>query len=994
MRYFTRGVLALLAALLPTLAAAQARVTGADLEGTLRDDTGAVLAGANVTATNVETGVERSTASDVRGRYVLAALPPGVYKVTAELFGFGSQTRERVTLLLGQAARADFGLRLAGQSETVTVTENLPVLDARRTAVAYVVGPQQIKNLPINGRNFISFSLITPGITADRGGQGVTATSGLSFTGQSPRSNNVMVDGFDNNDTTVGGVRGTFSQEAVREFQVLTDSYSAEFGNASGGVVNIVTHSGTNEMHGEAFAYFRDDALNAKDHFEKYDVFGQPVDREKAPFRQWQWGGTLSGPLRTGRTFFFAAFEQTQADANNYVNIDPQAAGLLEGQGFQVELGDVPYQVRATHGLLKLNHQWTPRSTLVLRGSVSDVKDENAEPWGGIVARSAGGVQLRKDWFASLAQTDVLSASWLNEARVQVSRLDQVVRSLDPRCDGPCDLMDEGGPSVTLPGIAQVGRAYHTPQPRLHNRIQASDTISYFGGNHLLKAGLDFEYVDTTSGAYPGYFSGVYIFAPLPGFILGALGLPPREQPLSPVEALAYGLPGGYVQGYGDPWTSYAYKEVAAFLQDEWRLTPRLTLKAGLRYQRQFWPAQDFDVSDVGGARFQYPFAEDRDNFDPRFAVSFDPRGDGRTSLHAAWGRFHADHITGAAGVARIVDGGDGVRLYTRFFPDTLSGWYAPGRHAPEPTGQPSAAITMDPGLRTPVAEQVAVGVDHTLGADVVVSVNAISVRGKNQLGIIDYNPLVASLGPGRRPNDVGGMPGTSAALYQYTSYGESWYKGLAVSFSKRFSHGYEFLASYTLSKAEDTSTDFFLFPDEMGAGRNPADPSGLPLGFDPRSERGPSLNDQRHRFVLSGLMQLPLGLQTSAIVSAGSGHPFTPRAGADLNANGESSSDRARRDPADPASRLGRHSQRTLGQFNVDLRLSRVFHAGGASLELIAEAFNLFDRVNYVSINDVFGTGAFPDQPATDAAGRVTYGLYNKALAPRQVQLALKLGF
>jgi hypothetical protein len=876
----------------------------------------------------------------------------------------------------------------------VTVTESAPVLDARRTAVAYVVGPQQIRNLPINGRNFISFSLITPGITSDRGSQGVTATSGLSFTGQSPRSNNVMVDGFDNNDTTVGGVRDAFSQEAVREFQVLTDSYSAEFGNASGGVVNIVTHSGTNELHGEAFAYFRDDALNAKNHFEKYDVFGEPIDRAKAPFRQWQWGGTLSGPLRTGRTFFFAAFEQTQTDANNFVNIDPQVAAVLGKQGLRVELGDVPYQVRANHALVKLNHQWTPRSTLVMRGSMSNATDENAEPWGGIVAKSAGGVQVRKDWFASLAQTDVLSARWLNEARLQFSRLDRVVRSLDPACDGICDQMDEGGPAVSLPGVASVGRSYYMPQPRLHNRVQVSDTVSYFGGNHLLKGGFDLQYVDTTSGAYPAYFNGEYIFAPLPGFILGALGLPPRTEPLSMVEALALGLPGGYVQGYGDPWTSSHDGKVNAFLQDEWRITHRFTLKAGVRYQRQYTPKQQFDVSDLGGARYQYPFAEDKDNLDPRVALSFDPRGDGRTSLHAAWGRFHADHIEGAPGVARIVNGLDGVRLYTRYFPDTLSGWYTPGRHAPEPVGYPSAAITMDPSLQNPVSEQWSVGVDHTFGADFVFSANAMSVRGRNHLGTIDYNPFVASLGPGRRPNDVGGVPGSSASIYQYTSYGESWYKGLALSLSKRFSHGFEFLASYTLSKAEDTSTDFFMFPDEMGAGRNPADQAGLPLGFDPRSERGPSLNDQRHRFVLSGIAQLPLGLQTSAIVSVGSGRPFTPRAGLDLNGNGESGADRARRNPLDPASRVGRHSETTQGHFNADLRLSRTFHTGGASLEVIAEAFNLFDTVNYVSVNDVFGPGSFPDQPMTDASGRVTYGLYNKALPPRQVQLALKLGF
>jgi hypothetical protein len=995
MRPFSQGVLVVVAALLPSMLAAQARVTGADLEGTLRDDTGATLAGASITATNVETRLERVTVSDVKGRYVLPALPPGVYRVATELFGFGSQTREHVTLLLGQVARVDFSLRLAGAAETITVMESVPVLDARRTAIAYVVGSQQIRNLPINGRNFISFSLITPGITADRSAQGVTATSGLSFTGQSPRNNNVMVDGFDNNDTTVGGVRGMFSQEAVREFQVLTDSYSAEFGNSAGGIVNIVTHSGTNELHGEAFAFLRDAALNAKDHFERVDVFGQPVDRPKAPFRQWQWGGTLAGPLRPERTFFFLAFENSRTDANNFVTIDPQAAAALESQGFPVETGDVPYAVRATHMLAKIDHQWTPRSTLVLRGSFSDSTDENAEPWGGITARSAGGVQLRKDWFASAAQTDVLSSRWLNEARVQVSRLDQTVQSLDPTCDGPCDQMDEGGPAVMLPGVAQAGRVYYTPQPRVHNRLQVSDTVSYFGGNHLLKAGMDFEYVDTTSGAYPGYFSGVYIFAPLPGAVLGALGLSPRAEPLSLGEALGFGLPAGYVQGYGNPWTAYSYKEMAAFAQDEWRLTPRLTVKAGVRYQRQFWPAQDFDVADVGGSRLRYAFPQDRNNVAPRLAVSFDPRGDGRTSLHAAYGIFHGDHVSGAAAVARIVDGGDGVRLYTQYFPQTAGTWRAPGHRGPEPVGLPSAAITMDPGLRTPSAHQAAVGFDQSLGSDMVFSANLISVRGRHQLGIIDYNPMVPSLGAWRRPNDVAGQPGTSAPLYQYTSYGETWYKGLAVSLSKRFSHGYEFLASYTLAKAEDTSTDFFLFPDDMGAGRNPADPTGLPLGFDPASERGPSYNDQRHRFVLSGIVQLPWRLQTSAILTAASGRPFTPRAGFDWNGNGESSNDRARTDPANPASRVGRNSQVTQSQFNLDARLSRTFRFGpSTSLEIVCEVFNVLDNVNLVDVNNVFGPGAFPNQPARDEAGRVTYGLYNKALAPRQMQLAIKVGF
>src|SRR6266536_24873 len=367
---------------------AQSRMTGADLEGTVRDDTGAVLPGAAVSATNVETSVVRSTASDSQGRYLLPALAPGVYTVTAELFGFGTRTRQNIALLLGQAALVDFSLALSGKSEAVTVTESAPILDARRTAVAAVIGTRQIENLPIAGRNFIAFSVLTPGVTTDRSAQGVAGTTGLSFTGQSARANNIMVDGFDNNDATVGGVRALFSQDAVREFQVLTDSYSAEFGNASGGVVNIVTRSGTNDLHGDAFAFFRDDRLNARDYFERHDAFGNAVESPKAPFRQLQSGATLSGPLRKGKTFFFLSFEKGDTDATHFVNIAPDVVSALRAGGFPVEVGFEPYDVRYTQAMAKLDHQWSPRSTLVVRGSLSNSRDENADPFDGTVARS------------------------------------------------------------------------------------------------------------------------------------------------------------------------------------------------------------------------------------------------------------------------------------------------------------------------------------------------------------------------------------------------------------------------------------------------------------------------------------------------------------------------------------------------------------------------------------------------------------------------------
>src|SRR3989441_6780905 len=267
------GLALLVGVLLPAAATAQARLTGADVQGTVRDESGAVLPGVTITTTNLETGLVRTGLTAGEGRYVIPALPPGTYKISAELQGFATVTRQGVVLVLGQLATADFGLKVAGGHEEVTITAEGAVVDPSHTSVSTVVGQQQIESLPINGRNFISFSVITPGVTTDRTPQqGASATSALPLAGQRARSNNIMVDGLDNNDPVVGAVRATFSMEAIQEFQVLTNSYSAEFGKASGGVVNIITRSGTNETRGNVFEFFRDHSLNEKGRFEKFDV--------------------------------------------------------------------------------------------------------------------------------------------------------------------------------------------------------------------------------------------------------------------------------------------------------------------------------------------------------------------------------------------------------------------------------------------------------------------------------------------------------------------------------------------------------------------------------------------------------------------------------------------------------------------------------------------------------------------------------------------------
>jgi Carboxypeptidase regulatory-like domain/TonB dependent receptor/TonB-dependent Receptor Plug Domain len=988
--------------LVPGSVLAQARLTGSDLYGTVFDQSSDPVKGATVTVTNTETNQTRTAITDDRGHYLAAALPPGSYRVTVELTGFAPSVRE-VPLALGQGVRIDMTLTLAGGKEEVTVVGTAPVVDATHTAISSVVGQAQIESLPINLRNFLSFSIITPGVTNDRTPQqGASATSGLSFGGQRARSNNIMVDGLDNNDPIVGSVRATFSQEAIREFQVLTNSYSAEFGKASGGVVNIVTKSGTNELRGNAFVYGRDESLNARDHFEKVDVFGNAVDREKAPFSQYQWGGTLGGPLRKDRTFFFLSFEQVDIASHSFVTINPAAADVLRAAGFPVELGNVPWDFKTTEVLAKIDHQWSPNHYFVLRGNYSDTHNENVEPFGGITARSRGARQLREDWSIAASQTDIISPRWVNEARVQFAREDQLIQSLDPNCGGECLTNEQGGPTLEVTGVASVGRQRFTPQPRLNERIQVMDTVSFFGGNHSVKAGFDYNHVNTKETALPLHMGGRYIFASLPGAVLPLVGRPPQAAPISALEALSLGLPAAYVQGYGSVPGAYKDWDIALFLQDDWKVSNRLTLKAGVRYQRQQAYDLDYTVSMPGGSSLTYKYPQDNNNIAPRVALAYDPAGDGKTSIHAAYGIFYDNQILAANQIGNGINGeADGVRTLVLRFPASIAPWRAPGHKIPEPTTPyPSLEISPDPGAETPYAHQAAVGFDRALGQDLSVAANFMYVRGKHQLGTLDYNPIVPSLGAGRRPNDIGGRAGTSASILQYTSFGETWYKGMTLSVSKRLRNNYQFTASYTLSKAEDNSTDFqsAFIPQDNGQGRNPADTTGLPLGFDPDSERGPATHDQRHRFVFSGLYQFPWDLQLSTITTFASGRPFNILAGADLNGDGDGGafpSDRARVNPADPASAVGRNAGTMKSQFIVDLRLSKKFRFGKhGAFEVLAEAFNLFDRTNFSEINNIFGRGAFPGEPQRDAQGRVTYGLYEQALAPRQVQLGAKISF
>jgi hypothetical protein len=981
--------------------AAQSVAPVASAVGVVLDSAGHGLRDAVIVARHLENGIVRKVVSDADGRFVLADLSVGTYEVTSTCAGYWPLTLETLRISLGEAAQLEFRLTPSSVAEHVDVVSEASAALIQRSPGSTVVTRMSIESLPINVRNFVAFSLLAPGVTFDQTPQqGASRTSGLSVSGQRARSNNIMVDGLDNNDETVGSVRAFFSQDAVQEYQVINGAPSAEFGAAAGGIVNVVTRSGGDVMSGTLFGFFRDSTLNSRSYFERFTAAGTPIETKKAPYEQWQYGATFGGPLRPISSFYFLSFERADLRPSNLVTIDDQTAvvspfnpsqvlgtpaEILRQAGFPVETGSVQYSAVYNQFLGKLDRQ-TGAQTMGVRVNTATELNENVEPFGGLIARSRAAALDSTDIIASGFHSIVLSQRALNEMRGQIASRDQVVRSLDPSC-GPCTSESAGGPTLEVTGVASVGRQRFTPTLRDNTRYQVTDTVTYYRGRHQWRAGIDASYLHGRESTLPLHFGGRYIFQ---DFSLGPV-------PISAIQAVALGFPVVYVQGYGFSGAASNFGQLASFVQDTLQLGDSATLNLGLRYQTQFWPSATLTPPGYPGS---YPFRADRNDIAPRLAVSWRPFKARSTVVSGGYGIYYDNTLTSVFNIAQYINGkSDGVRTLVLQGAPAFSAWAAPGHQLPEPPpgSFPSVNITIDPALKTPYAHHVIAGVTHDLPASLTLGAHVIVVRGFNQLGTIYYNPILSNPGgvAPHRPADVNGVPGTSASVLQYTSFGETWYRGLTLSLERRLTRGTSLAANYTVSRAEDNSTDFqtAFLPQNNGRGRDPSDPNGWPIGFDPASERGPSLQDQRHRLVVTGTSVLPGGIQFATIVNVGSGHPYNILAGTDLNGDGNGGSvppDRPRRVPADEATSIGRNAGRLPSYATVDVRASWRWRRQGGRvvIEPRFEVFNLFNRTNFTAAQNVFGAGAYPSDPLP------TFGQFTQAGPPRQSQLGLAIRF
>jgi carboxypeptidase family protein/TonB-dependent receptor-like protein len=679
----------------------QARSSSADLTGSVMSPSQSSLQGVTVTASNLATGLVRLVMTDATGNYRIPLLPPGKYEVKVEATGFSTQVKRGINLTVGQTAVINFEMVLGVTNEAEVIETDTPVVEIERTHQASTITRKLILNFPINGRNFLDFARLTPGVVEES--PAVTSvqpaaltTSGLSFTGLNARANSVLIDGVDNNDIGANGVRPTISQEAVSEFQINRNGYNAEFGRSSGGVINLVSKSGENQFHGNIYNYFRNERLDARNTF----TTGLPKDPS---FKRNQPGFTFGGPIKRDRTFFFTAYEGLirRDSATTTILTDPsilqpsssqqQLINLLIGSGnpdymalgagirdllttspnspypatgpltalnplnrvtynlLANSTGSFPITQTASTGSLRLDHALNERDFIFLRYSLTNDNQHNVGI-GGQIAPSAGFDIASRDNTLILGETHIFAKSATNEFRFQS------VRNIYN-----ADTVDPFGPRIRAVGIGTFGREFSSPTDRTQRRLQFVDNFSLTRGSHDIKFGADFSRYefDTRSAVFLG---GNIDFLPtnvplnmiLNGATqsqvsdaLGSLGRPDLAaqlaQPLTVVQQLNFGYAGVINQGFGDPNANLTGQILGVYLQDGIRVKPNLYLSLGLRYDYEFQPA--------GTPR-------DGNNFGPRFSFAYDPFKKGRTVIRGGGGLYYQSLYAGASFASSVLGGG------------------------------------------------------------------------------------------------------------------------------------------------------------------------------------------------------------------------------------------------------------------------------------------------------------------------------------------------
>ena len=989
-----------------------AQTATGDITGRVLDAQGNVVAGALVTAKNAATGATRSTNSNDVGEYTITQLPPGTYEVTAEAKGFSRALQKGLEVNVGAKPTLNFELKAGGVTETVEVQGGAPLIETTRSEIGGVVTPNEVQNLPLLNRTFANLSTILPE-ARPVGSFDPTKTrvGNIAFSGGDGRQLDVNVDGGDDKDNVVGSLLQNFAYEGIQEFQVLQHRWTAESGRAVGGVVNVVTKSGGNTLHGSGFFNYRNESMRALDFFEKRDkeareAAGQvlpPGLSDKPDFNREEFGGSIGGRIIKDKLFFFGAFERFRERQNLFIPAD-LVAQIAAIPGVSATAA-IPIPYNDYLGSAKVDHRISDRQSMFYRYSYQKNNSPNDQVDPSQPSDLTGGntndnhlhsFVLNHSYAISPTKLNVFTFHFQNFVNEILSVTDQ--------------------PNIQFPSV-QSGANVNVPQKTTVRKYQIRDDFSLQIGTHSLKAGMN--YIPTTLGGFFFFGANGYqiFFFDDPLTILNDHATYPQGfATRGAVKEIAFST------GNGDTSQPRVH-QLAFYVQDDYKVSPRLTLNLGLRWDANINLVVDQTknrtmkiLEKLNNPRAQAITGSDLNRttpgfkeFQPRLGFAWDPKGDGRMVIRGGYGIFY-DQIfqnltlfstqqTNPTIYQTVLDltnsaVGTGDLANFRFGVDPLPAPPANASNADLEFG--GFGRINDPGMTDPYVQKFSIGIQTTLATHYVLSSDYVHTLGIHENRVQNINPQIRSICdpafPGSTPNSSACVRGASTRFFDrafvdaglgagrlgqinmFTTTNRSMFDSWTTSLQGRVK-GMTFKVSYVLS-------------DSRGWGGQPtASYSGNGIAITPEQqfrpeEFGPTRIDERHRVVASGVFDLPWGIQLSPIVQLASSRPYSLNTGFDVDGDGRSTVDRIC-DGADPAAVFaargnstalralnppgckqtkvnsvregfivdenGQIKEKRSGRYlNVDLRATRVFGIGERfKFKPYAELYNLFNTEN-----------------------------------------------
>jgi len=922
-------------------ASAQESINNASAGGRVTDSSGAVIAGASIVVRQIETNVSSSATADQEGRFRFPYLKPGPYELRIQAMGFSEITRS-VTLTVGSAFDWTVTLGVSPVASSVNVTAQSEVLETARTQIAGTVPQSEIESLPIAGRSFLEAALLIPGVspTNTASNQLFAETSavpgqGISLNSQRNFSNAFILDGLSANDDAAGLAGNFYGLDSIGELQVVTSGGQAEFQRALGGFMNVITRSGTNAVHGDLYGFFRNQRFNA----------ANPISHIVLPVTQAQYGASLGGPIARDRTFYFGNFERRDLNQSGLItitqaNVDTINSRLLATgyPGPSIFTGIYPNPVHSTTLLGKVDHHFSARDQFSVRYSLYDVNSRNSRGAGGLNAESASAGLDNTDQTIAFSNIATFSPRLVNETRGQFTHSN--LKAL------PTDSI---GPAVSISGVASFGTLSGSPAARLNNLYEIANNLSYQAGAHSIRVGVDFLYNGDTV-TYPRSFRGSYSFSSLTNFLSGTYNN------------------SGFTQTFNNSVVAQTNPNIGFYAQDEWKANSHLTVNVGLRYDLQYLKSISTDTNNIA----------------PRVGFAWTPAASRNTVVRGSFGLFYdrvplralANALLSAGNTADPANLGQTsislspTQAGAPVFPNILSSLTLPA-------GVLFNFTTMNSHMENAYSQQASLEIERQIGRNMTTSIGYQHVRGLHLIISVNQNvPTCVASGSnnGCRPN-----PGI-ANNSQYSPLADSHYDGLHISFLQRPARWGSYRISYTYSKAFDNVGEFFF--------SSPID------NYNIWQDYGRSDDDQRHRLVFNGAIQsstekaqtlwerLSHGFELSSLVQYYSALPFNITAGATTVQGTQAR-------PTVDGAFISRNAGEGFSFFNVNARLSRRFQLSERyRMEATLESFNLFNHVNGVALNGVFGAGAYPASPLP------TFKQVTAVSDPRTLQFGLRVSF